>query len=738
VVASEALISEVTIRDQASAAADRISSAMKRMADAEGAAGEVTARTGRAIETAGRSFERLKAAVDPVYAANQRLAQTQLQLNRAVELGVASQAEATALMQRHIVAANNAARGGVAGFNTLGSAIQQAGFQVGDFAVQVASGSGVLRPLIQQGTQLVSMFGPWGAVLGAAAATLGALVPLMWSWAASADTATASHEKLVEVLKEMDKLQKEIEGNTKRNRASIQAELNYDLEQVQKSYDAAKAALSRTPKTVTDPNNPEGVVANPDYGPVHDYYVKLEADLQTAKQAAGQFSDSFARAGIDTVTGSASSAKSIRAVTDAMEEQLRVLRLNKQEREADKIVDRALADLNIARAGANKDLLATLTDLAEKQVAQAEANKAAEDAQRKSAENAKAVAGALAGLQKQYDDLTRASLDVRAADLFAGKVPSEADLARARELLKMIDEERTHQAADKAFQQEIDQLIEQGTRGVQQRQQWFQNGLQTQAAQIALMEKELELGSANDNDAQLALAHLKAQQEVHTQIGAGLDVNAQKYIANADAIALLNQQLARQRNIAQELPQFFDQAFDRIGSSITQAMATGEVSMASLADVARAVVSEIEQEFIKLALLNPLKNWIAGNDNLPSIFNLFSLGGFSAGALGSVNAVTGLLGHAANGGYIEVGEKGPERFYPNVSGTVVPNGGGSGPVTIVSNVTLNASGGSKEQNADLASQASAAVKQALKQAINDQTRENLRKGNLLNPSVSVG
>jgi hypothetical protein len=57
----------------------------------------------------------------------------------------------------------------------MGHAVQNAGFQVGDFAVQVASGGGVMRPFIQQGTQLISMFGPWGAVIGAAGAIVGAL-----------------------------------------------------------------------------------------------------------------------------------------------------------------------------------------------------------------------------------------------------------------------------------------------------------------------------------------------------------------------------------------------------------------------------------------------------------------------------------------------------------------------------------------------------------------------------------
>src|SRR5690606_15489147 len=56
-----------------------------------------------------------------------------------------------------------------------GQAVTMAGYQVGDFAVQVASGQGAMRAFIQQGTQLVQFFGPWGSVIGATVAVLGAL-----------------------------------------------------------------------------------------------------------------------------------------------------------------------------------------------------------------------------------------------------------------------------------------------------------------------------------------------------------------------------------------------------------------------------------------------------------------------------------------------------------------------------------------------------------------------------------
>ncbi|WP_412506147.1 phage tail length tape measure family protein [Roseovarius sp. SYSU LYC5161] len=58
--------------------------------------------------------------------------------------------------------------------------LQQVGFQVGDFFTQVASGQNPLRAFIQQGTQVAGAFGPWGAVIGAAGAVVGALAISLW------------------------------------------------------------------------------------------------------------------------------------------------------------------------------------------------------------------------------------------------------------------------------------------------------------------------------------------------------------------------------------------------------------------------------------------------------------------------------------------------------------------------------------------------------------------------------
>jgi hypothetical protein len=150
---------------------------------------EIDKRTEALARADAKYTEQLKRRYDPVYAAQQRYIKELENIRRAEQLGALNAEQTEAALQRafaqrtaaiqRVVAANStleASNAAVARSSRgMGASIQNAAFQFGDFAVQVASGSGVIRPLIQQGTQLVSAFGPWGAVIGAVGAAAGAL-----------------------------------------------------------------------------------------------------------------------------------------------------------------------------------------------------------------------------------------------------------------------------------------------------------------------------------------------------------------------------------------------------------------------------------------------------------------------------------------------------------------------------------------------------------------------------------
>lgn len=89
------------------------------------------------------------------------------------------------------------------GFTAVGSSAQQAGYQIGDFATQVASGQSALVAFTQQGTQFVSMFGPKGAIAGSILAIGGAIgVALLPSLFKSGKSIDENTEKAKELAKE--------------------------------------------------------------------------------------------------------------------------------------------------------------------------------------------------------------------------------------------------------------------------------------------------------------------------------------------------------------------------------------------------------------------------------------------------------------------------------------------------------------------------------------------------------
>lgn len=82
-----------------------------------------------------------------------------------------------------------------------------------------------------------------------------------------------------------------------------------------------------------------------------------------------------------------------------------------------------------------------------------------------------------------------------------------------------------------------------------------------------------------------------------------------------------------------------------------------------------------------------------------------------------------------------VGERGPELFVPPSAGQIVPNGklGGASTTNINMPLTVNvtASGGSPEQNADLANQIGGKLKDVVDQRVAYALRQQTRPGGMI-------
>lgn len=157
-----------------------------------------------------------------------------------------------------------------------------------------------------------------------------------------------------------------------------------------------------------------------------------------------------------------------------------------------------------------------------------------------------------------------------------------------------------------------------------------------------------------------------------------------------------------------------ERAFDRMGAGIAKMAVEGRVSLKGLRDLGVSVVNELMQEFIKLAIVNPLKEVIFGRGSpvrsgassivgtlIEGVFGPLS-GGLSpvtAAAnhqylLGGGSVALGWGGPRAGGGPVEPGHlylvnerrtersSGPGLFLPLAPGRIDPHGGEGGRVSV--------------------------------------------------------
>ena len=144
-------------------------------------------------------------------------------------------------------------------------------------------------------------------------------------------------------------------------------------------------------------------------------------------------------------------------------------------------------------------------------------------------------------------------------------------------------------------------------------------------ADIALREREL----ITSRNREVEMAGLNAQRNILNRPGGTLNSpEAQAEIAAARNLARMQQENQQLQNSWNELANGAERSFDRIGTAITEAMVQGRMSMASLANVARGIVSELIQQFMRLAILNPILNSLFGGKRgtMGGILDLLGMG----------------------------------------------------------------------------------------------------------------
>ena len=162
-----------------------------------GASNRKMAKTAeKSAQTIGKEMDRLRAKYDPLFAASKKYEASLNELNRAQKVGaLSSQQYDTALenLNAEYARATNGAKGVGKAARGMGGGIQNAAYQIGDFAVQVGAGTSASMALGQQLPQLLGGFGVLGAVLGAVVAIA---VPLAGSFFKSGEAAESLEDKI--------------------------------------------------------------------------------------------------------------------------------------------------------------------------------------------------------------------------------------------------------------------------------------------------------------------------------------------------------------------------------------------------------------------------------------------------------------------------------------------------------------------------------------------------------------
>lgn len=201
----------------------------------------------------------------------------------------------------------------------------------------------------------------------------------------------------------------------------------------------------------------------------------------------------------------------------------------------------------------------------------------------------------------------------------------------------------------------------------ERRKQFMASLLADQQTALALSEQDLALVGANDNYREAAVSKLRLTLDLLRE-GVALDSErARRAFANQEQLDRNNATLKVTAAALDEVRGF--------GSSFVDTVLS-EDTWSSWGNAGKTVLGMLKQEFITLALLNPLKNLINGNSNLPTLTSAISgignlLGGTSfdaSGARSAANAALSGLNIGKNavgtenwsGGLTWVNENGPE------------------------------------------------------------------------------
>jgi hypothetical protein len=590
-----------------------------------------------AMEQQRASMQRLLDQADPTGAAMRRLADTQAEVNRALSYGTVSQAEHAKIMQSLGLQATKTGDQ----LGTMRGFAQQAGYQFTDMATQIGMGQNAFMAVGVQMGQLLGVFGAWGAAAGFAAVIAGTLAGKLFDDAKASDEAAKAAQAYAEAISRVNELTKSATELTKIKTA---ADRESAVETIRKLHAEEMASFSALSQKVAklQKERPEmmgGISLSPEVN-------RAENDLQQSFNRIEQLRKQRA----DLLKPPAASGLNHKLNAEA--------------------IDDAKSSLDAIEKASNeaRDAAERHSDAIKKQIEQLRFQ--GEQIGRTARDQAVYTALQANGLSitsQEGEEVARLAgtvYDLAAAKKAAGEAQARFNEAEAESWDLAIKQTEARGKIVDGIQQEI-------------------NATRTLLSALY--------------DGESAYAQTKTVLDATNEARrAGIELSPEE-IANIKALAAELQQVQAQtqqyRNTVNELGQFGDQAFNRIGSAMTQMAMEGNDAFKSLRNIGKAVISELYQEMMKLAVINPLKNAALGQNNATmasmgglfgSVFGGLFGGGNGAGGYGgeygggSYEAATS-VGYYATGtanappGWAIVGEKGPELMQLRGGEQIFPN-----------------------------------------------------------------
>ena len=235
-------------------------------------------------------FKKLQMAIDPVKRATKAFTDQVLIAQKALVTGQASQKEYAQVFKQIQANANAAGLtinqfGQVANVNTrkmkrFGAVgMQQVGYQVQDFAVQVQGGTNMLVALGQQGSQLLGIFGPAGAIGGMILAIGTGLAGAFIAAKNASEDATEKAKSYNDVLKDANTRIKELTASNKLRLSGMKDISEFELtDQLRKlkEYREGFAAFLSDP----DAMMPGAILT----APQEDYFKRVDDMIATTEK----------------------------------------------------------------------------------------------------------------------------------------------------------------------------------------------------------------------------------------------------------------------------------------------------------------------------------------------------------------------------------------------------------------------------------------------------------------------